>query len=111
MRHAPSVGCCGYPQWVADDPEPIYAHHRPDLDGLGRAINPHLFRDCAATSIAIDDPGHVGIACRLLGHRAASTTERYYNHARGVEASGLMQKHSLALRWGSPVPDHTIAPR
>jgi hypothetical protein len=28
------------------------------LEGLGRAINPHLFRDCAATSIAIDDPDH-----------------------------------------------------
>ena len=67
-------------------------------DGLGRSINPHLFRDCAATSIAIDDPDHVGIASRLLGHRAAATTERYYNQAHSVEASRLMQQHILSLR-------------
>jgi integrase len=77
-------------------------------DGLGRSINPHLFRDCAATSVAIDDPDHIGIASRLLGHRAASTTERYYNHARSVEASRLMQQHILALRNGiDPVPEPT----
>jgi len=67
-------------------------------DALGRSINPHLFRDCAATSIAIDDPDHIGIASRLLGHRAASTAERYYNHARSVEASRLMQRQILRLR-------------
>ena len=69
-------------------------------EGLGQAINPHLFRDCAATSIAIEDPAHVGIASRLLGHRTASTTERYYNQARSVEASRLMQKSLLARRKG-----------
>jgi integrase len=75
-------------------------------EGLGRSINPHLFRDCAATSIAIDDPEHIGVASRLLGHRAAATTERYYNHARGVEASRLIQRHILALRGGSTsLPD------
>jgi integrase/recombinase XerD len=67
------------------------------LEGLGRAINPHLFRDCAATTIAIEDPGHVGIAARLLGHRTASTTEKYYNQAHSVEASRLMQKFLLSL--------------
>jgi integrase/recombinase XerD len=46
--------------------------------GLGQSVNPHLFRDCAATSVAIEDPAHVGIASRLLGHRTRSTTERYY---------------------------------
>jgi integrase len=67
-------------------------------EGLGQPINPHLFRDCAATSIAIEDPAHVGIASRLLGHRTGSTTERYYNQARSIEASRLMQNHLLALR-------------
>jgi integrase/recombinase XerD len=70
-------------------------------EGLGQPINPHLFRDCAATSVAIDDPAHVGIASRLLGHRSASTTERYYNQTRGVEASRLMQDYLLTLRHGS----------
>jgi integrase len=68
------------------------------LEGLGQPINPHLFRDCAATSIAIEDPAHVGIASHLLSHRAGSTTERYYNQAGSVEASRLMQRHILALR-------------
>jgi integrase/recombinase XerD len=79
--------------------------------GLGQAINPHLFRDCAATSIAIDDPAHVGIASRLLGHRTRSTTERSYNQARSVEASRLMQKSLLARRngvVGAPDPMNTI---
>ena len=70
-------------------------------EGLGQPINPHLFRDCAATSVAIDDPAQIGIASRLLGHRNGSTTERYYNQARGLEASRLMQDHLLALRHDS----------
>jgi len=65
---------------------------------LGRAINPHLFRDCVATSIAIEDPRHIGIAWRLLGHRSPSTTEMYYNQARSVEASRRLQGYLLSLR-------------
>ena len=78
------------------------------LEGLGRAINPHLFRDCAATSIAIDDPDHVRVALPLLGHRAISTTERYYNQARNVEASRLMQKVLLSLRRGAGALDLAV---
>jgi integrase/recombinase XerD len=78
-------------------------------EGLGQPINPHLFRDCAATSIAIDDSAHIGIAARLLGHRTGSTTERYYNQARSVEASRLMQKFLLARRHGVLGVDSTDA--
>jgi integrase/recombinase XerD len=67
-------------------------------EGLGQPINPHLFRDCAATTVAIDDPAHVDIARCLLGHRTGSTTERYYNQACSVEASRRMQKSLLARR-------------
>jgi integrase/recombinase XerD len=67
-------------------------------EGLGQPINPHLFRDCAVTSVAIGDPAHIGIASRLLGHRTGSTAERYYNQACGVEASRLMQEALLARR-------------
>jgi integrase len=69
-------------------------------EGLGHPINPHLFRDCAVTSVAIGDPAHVGIAAHLLGHRTRSTTEHYYNQARSIEASRLMQNHLLVLRKG-----------
>jgi integrase/recombinase XerD len=65
---------------------------------FGRPINPHLFRDCAATSVAIDDPVHVGIASQLLGHRGNSTTERHYNQARAVEASRQVQAFLISLR-------------
>jgi hypothetical protein len=61
---------------------------------LGRPINPYLFRDCAATSVAIDDPRHIGIAWRLLGHRTPKTTEQYYNQARSVEAELAVAKFS-----------------
>jgi integrase/recombinase XerD len=73
-------------------------------EGFGHAINPHLFRDCAATSIAIDDPVHIGIASRLLNHRSSLTIERYYNQARSIEASRLMQTHVLSLRAGERKP-------
>ena len=69
-------------------------------EALGQPINPHLFRDSATTSIAIDDPKHIGIATRLLGHRNQSTTERYYNPARSIEASRRMQDSLLARRNG-----------
>jgi integrase/recombinase XerD len=71
---------------------------------LGRAINPHLFRDCVATSIAIEDPRHVHIASCLLGHRKISTAEQYYNQARAIEASRLLQDVVLALRRGDDAP-------
>ena len=67
-------------------------------EGLGQPIHPHLFRDCATTSIANDDPKHIGIASRLLGHRSQSTTERYYNQARSIEASRRIQQALLRRR-------------
>jgi len=70
---------------------------------FGRAINPHLFRDCAATTIAIDDPKHIGVASCLLGN-ASATTEKYYNQARAIEASRAIQNVLHALRHGK-TPD------
>lgn len=53
---------------------------------FGQPINPHLFRDCAATSIAIHEPEHVGIIAIILGHANLRTSERHYNLARALEA-------------------------
>ena len=53
---------------------------------FGIAINPHLFRDAAATTLAITDPAHVRIAAPLLGHRTFATTERHYRQARAQQA-------------------------
>jgi site-specific recombinase XerD len=71
------------------------------LKYLGRSVHPHLFRDCAATSLAIEDPAHVRIASSLLGHRRLATTERFYNQARNIEASRIMQNFLLSLRRGA----------
>ncbi len=55
-------------------------------EGLGKAVNPHLFRDAAATTLAIEDPQHVRLATPLLGHRHPGTTERHYQQAQALEA-------------------------
>ena len=63
-------------------------------DAFGRGISPHLFRDAAATSIAVDNPNHVGDASLVLGHADHRMTEKHYNHARSLEAS---RKHAATL--------------
>ena len=65
---------------------------------FGQSVNPHLFRDCAATSIATMDPEHVRITMTVLGHTKLATSERYYNHARSFEAARLHQANIMALR-------------
>jgi integrase/recombinase XerD len=65
---------------------------------FGRHINPHLFRDCAATSIAIRDPEHVRIAPAILGHARLSTTEKYYNQAQMLTAAREHNREILNLR-------------
>ena len=62
----------------------IMAHTRATF---GQPVNPHLFRDVAATTVALERPEQVRITARLLGHASFATTERYYNLARGTEAA------------------------
>ena len=78
--------------WVSSDGSPmtemaiydcIRKHTR---EAFGVAINPHLFRDAAATTLAIADPENVRVAAPLLGHRTFTTTERYYQQAKSFEA-------------------------
>ena len=65
---------------------------------FGRPINPHLFRDCAATSLAIEDPAHVRITKDILGHSTLRTSERHYNHAQSLQATRRYQAQIHALR-------------
>src|SRR5258705_4229657 len=53
---------------------------------IGSTINPHLFRDCAATTIAELAPEDIGIISRILGHANLSTAELYYNQASMIIA-------------------------
>ena len=65
---------------------------------FGKRINMHLFRDCVATSIAIEDPEHVRITAPVLGHSSLKTSEKYYNHAQGLVATDRYQTTIEALR-------------
>jgi integrase/recombinase XerD len=65
---------------------------------LGVRLSPHLFRDALATGIATDDPEHIRMASRLLGHADPRTTERHYTHAQAIIASRRYNKVVLQLR-------------
>jgi site-specific recombinase XerD len=112
-RHGRWTRPVGQALWVSIDGSPMTRRAiydritRCTLKGLGRAVHPHLFRDCAATTVAIDDPDHVRAAARLLGHRTFSTTEKHYNQARAVEAARVMQNLLLSLRHGDKVFDRS----
>jgi len=67
-------------------------------EAFGHSINPHLFRDIAATTIAIEDPKNVRIASDLLGHSDPSMTERFYIQAETIRASRRYQNAILAIR-------------
>ncbi len=68
---------------------------------FGRAVNPHLFRDCAATSLALEDPARVRAAAQVLGHGSFATTERHYNLARGEAAATRWHETLDGLRQGN----------
>jgi len=54
---------------------------------FGTPINPHLLRDCAASSLAAVSADMARAAAPLLGHRSFSTTERHYIQADNLAAS------------------------
>jgi len=62
---------------------------------FGAPIPPHWFRDCAMTSIAVEDPGHVGIGPSLLAHSDHRTGKKYYNQAKALVAG---RRHQQNLR-------------
>ena len=71
------------------DPEP---NKKATMAAFGRYLSPHLFRDCAATTIAIDDPRHARSIMDILGHSTLATSEKHYNQARSLDASRQYQK-------------------
>lgn len=65
---------------------------------FGKPINPHLFRDCAVTFVALNDPKHIGIAAPILGHTDPRTTERHYIQAQQIAAGTKLQASLRNLR-------------
>ena len=64
---------------------------------FGHAVYPHLFRHCAATTIATLDPGRIGVARDLLEHVSLSTTDTYYNMAGSIHANRVYAKVMAGL--------------
>jgi integrase len=65
---------------------------------IGHSVSPHLFRDSAATTLAIADPEHVRVVAPLLGHSTPATAETYYNQARSLEAGRAHRANIRRLR-------------
>lgn len=86
--------------WISNDGSALKpkalgeAITRRTAETLGRAISPHLFRDCATTTLADNSPEDVRLATPLLGHTHPKATERHYNQARQIDAG---RKHIDAL--------------
>ncbi len=59
---------------------------RRTREAFGHSVNPHLFRDCAVTTIALHHGAQMGAGVALLGHRDPRTTGKYYNQADMVSA-------------------------
>jgi site-specific recombinase XerD len=59
---------------------------------LQRPMSAHLFRDAAATAIALRDGAHVGIVAGVLGHARQETSEKHYNQARSFDACRRYQQ-------------------
>jgi integrase/recombinase XerD len=52
-----------------------------------RAVGPHLFRHCAATSIAETAPELAHIIQYVLGHTTSMTSDHHYKRVNSIEAS------------------------
>ena len=65
---------------------------------FGASVNPHLFRDCAATAIATCAPEQARDVALVLGHAGLATSERHYNHARMLGANARHQDGVEATR-------------
>jgi integrase len=71
---------------------------RLTAEAFGAPINLHLFRDCAATTVAIVNPENVGIVTDILGHATPATAEKFYNQAQGIEAGRQYHEVLAGLR-------------
>jgi integrase/recombinase XerD len=70
-------------------------------EAFGKAIWPHLFRDCAVTELVDCAPEEIGIAPDLLGHSDLQTTKRHYIQAVGMQAHARFQEMIAARRRGA----------
>jgi len=97
--------------WISREGAPMLPHAvtvaiaKATRAAFGVAIRPHLFRSCAATSIAIEDPVHVRMIKPVLQHRSALTGQRHYNQARTLEAGRRYADSIRTLLSGAATDD------
>jgi integrase/recombinase XerD len=72
---------------------------------FGQRIYPHLFRDCAASALATEDPEHILAIARILGHASIDTTQRHYNQSQMTAAGGILHDVLADIR-NTPHNDH-----
>lgn len=94
-------GACHDRLWVSERGTPMSARTihgavtSTTKAAFGRSINAHLFRDCAATFVALEDPEHIGVVSPLLGHIDPRAAEQHYIQANQIVA-GRRLRTSLA---------------
>ena len=71
---------------------------RHTTERLGIRVTPHDARDAAATTWAIAAPHQIEIARARLTHADLQTTTKYYNRAKGIEASRTQNELIARLR-------------
>ncbi len=87
--------------WISKEGHRMLDHHvskrivKVTKREIGLSISPHLFRHCAATSIAETSPELARIIRPLLAHTRITTSERYYNRASVLQAS---RRHTDAIQ-------------
>jgi integrase/recombinase XerD len=59
---------------------------------FGQSMNLHLFRDAAATALAVHIPEHARAAADLLGHSSFGPTQKHYIRAQGIAAARLLAR-------------------
>jgi integrase/recombinase XerD len=72
---------------------------------FGQPVNPHLFRDCAASALATKDPEHILAIARILGHASITTTQRHYNQSQMTAAADILH-NALADIKNLPDDNH-----
>jgi integrase len=68
------------------------------LRDLGIKFNIHLFRHLSCFLYLRSHPGQIDVMRRVLGHKDAETTMRFYGHVEQSDAFRMFDAHVLQIR-------------
>ncbi|MCR9178458.1 MAG: hypothetical protein NXI19_20990 [Alphaproteobacteria bacterium] len=92
--------------WLSESGGPLDATHLSRrvacrIEAItGVRLTAHQFRSVAATTIALEDPEHVGMIRATLGHGSMRTSEVHYNMAGSASAAISYHAVLTALKKG-----------